>query len=142
MFSLNAPKALLIAACVSAASLATPSTAKADLEAVASYGYNWGSATFVGGWVKNSSQLPLDYKQSQGRRVQLWFYYPSSGTWAKVMDQLITDIPHGQERAFQMPINPNIVVEQPLPVLYITPYFTDVNPNNDWSIDTMWLGSF
>ena len=142
MIGFNLGKPIVLSCCLALASFASASTAKADLHAEASYGYNWWGSTIVGGWVKNVSALPVDYSHTQGRRVQLWFYYPTSGTYHKVMDQLITDIPHGQTRAFQTAIDPNLVVEQPLPILYITPYFTDLNTNNDWTINTMWLGEF
>lgn len=133
-------KAVALMVCVAVGALSTPQTAKADLKADASYGFNLAGTTYVGGWVSNVGIF--NYSQNQGRHVQLWFYYPTSNTWDMVMNLPVSDVPAGQTRAFHVPINPWTIPEQPMPVLYITPYFTDINPNNDYSFDTFWLGSY
>ncbi|TWT91975.1 hypothetical protein [Stieleria varia] len=133
-------RVVALLACVAVGTLTTAETARADLAADSSFGFNWSGQPYVGGWVKNVGVF--NYSQNGGRRVQLWFYYPSNGTWQMVMNQPIVDVPAGQTRAFLTTINPASVGPQPVPVLYITPAITDINPNNDLTFHTVWLGSY
>lgn len=129
--------------CVCVASLAAAPAAKADLSAESSYGFNWGNKTYVGGWVKNVGLL--NYSKNQGRRVYLVFYYPNAPVGSRyelIMDRQISDIPAGQTRAFHVEINPLQADEQPIPILIISHAVTDINPYNDGTFETIWLGTF
>lgn len=134
----SAFKVLLLVGCIAGTTMVTSQTARADLGAESSYGFNWAGKTYVGGWVANTGVFP--YSQAQGRRVQLYFFYPTTGTWELMMDKQIGSIPAGQTRAYHEEIYLGQVDEQPVPILLITG--NDINPNNNWTATTVWLGSF